>query len=264
MDAFSADENKYSNVSSISTAPPDHSNQYLKWSLNNADASVQPVPTNLSILRNKTGQLYTHCEPSSFYCHLEENRNNSDTTKSKMATEVFKITDTNITAGMDKRLFPDGPENLESKIHELYQSPTDSTYNEELPDSNLAGYTVPHNPFNHCTLSPPVKPSFKEQPNQNIENQKAKLQEFGDALFFPENKKNTCFLPHDMYMPDKTIVNIFQPQTTLSELQDSFSKSEAHKQFHEITREETKDLRDNIHSGRRHTFFGFNSYYFHN
>ncbi|KGL81249.1 Uncharacterized protein C7orf31, partial [Tinamus guttatus] len=52
--------------------------------------------------------------------------------------------------------------------------------------------------------------------------------------------------------------------TTLLELQDSFSKSAAHKHFHDSIKGDTKDLRDNIAEGRRHKFYGFNSFYFYN
>nr|XP_055068010.1 uncharacterized protein C7orf31 isoform X1 [Misgurnus anguillicaudatus] len=55
-----------------------------------------------------------------------------------------------------------------------------------------------------------------------------------------------------------------QPRCTLLELQDSFSKSEAHRRLHETTKGSKTDLRDNHHAGRKHTFCGFNSYYFHN
>lgn len=50
----------------------------------------------------------------------------------------------------------------------------------------------------------------------------------------------------------------------LLELQDSFSRTKAHRNFHESLQDATVDLRDNHHTGRKHFFYGFNSYYFHN
>lgn len=49
----------------------------------------------------------------------------------------------------------------------------------------------------------------------------------------------------------------------LLELQDSFSQTKAHRIFHESLQDATVDLRDNHHTGRKHLFYGFNSYYFH-
>ncbi|XP_041102708.1 uncharacterized protein C7orf31 [Polyodon spathula] len=54
-----------------------------------------------------------------------------------------------------------------------------------------------------------------------------------------------------------------RPQTAILKLQDSFTKSGAHRRFHEAIKGEMMDLRKNIHTGRRHNFFGFNSYYYH-
>ncbi|XP_072269556.1 sperm-associated microtubule inner protein 4 [Pyxicephalus adspersus] len=54
------------------------------------------------------------------------------------------------------------------------------------------------------------------------------------------------------------------PCATLLELQDSFSRSAAHKTFQQNFPEKEKDLRENCHSGRKHNFYGFRSIYSHN
>ncbi|KAM5156778.1 sperm-associated microtubule inner protein 4 [Mantella aurantiaca] len=54
------------------------------------------------------------------------------------------------------------------------------------------------------------------------------------------------------------------PHATLLVLQDSFSRSTAHKTFHKNFPEHTKDLRENCHSGRKHKFYGLHSFYYHN
>lgn len=55
-----------------------------------------------------------------------------------------------------------------------------------------------------------------------------------------------------------------RPRSTLLELQDSFRKSEAHQRFCQSIKDTEVDLRENHDTGRKHTFCGFNSYYFHN
>ncbi|XP_036038607.1 uncharacterized protein C7orf31 homolog [Onychomys torridus] len=55
-----------------------------------------------------------------------------------------------------------------------------------------------------------------------------------------------------------------KPQTNLLDLRNSFSKSMAQKRLHDSIQEEQKDLRDKIHSGMRHHFYGHNSHYFYN
>ncbi|KAL2083825.1 hypothetical protein ACEWY4_019343 [Coilia grayii] len=50
----------------------------------------------------------------------------------------------------------------------------------------------------------------------------------------------------------------------LLELQDSFSKTEAHRRFHHTdTHTHPIDLRHNQHTGRKHAFYGLNAYYYH-
>ncbi|XP_065794897.1 sperm-associated microtubule inner protein 4 isoform X3 [Muntiacus reevesi] len=57
---------------------------------------------------------------------------------------------------------------------------------------------------------------------------------------------------------------VAKPQTDLLELKNAFSKTGAQKRFHTSVLEDYKDLRDKEHSGKRHQFYGHNSYYFYN
>lgn len=50
-----------------------------------------------------------------------------------------------------------------------------------------------------------------------------------------------------------------RPQTKLLNIQDSFSKSEARKKFHQQFPETNPDLRENIVAGKKHTFGGLNA-----
>ncbi|KAL4646887.1 hypothetical protein GN956_G9596 [Arapaima gigas] len=52
-------------------------------------------------------------------------------------------------------------------------------------------------------------------------------------------------------------------RSTLLELQDSFSKTEAHRQLQQATESSPVDLRDAIRTGKRRCFHGFHSYCFH-
>uniref|UniRef100_A0ABI7YKA1 Uncharacterized protein n=1 Tax=Felis catus TaxID=9685 RepID=A0ABI7YKA1_FELCA len=57
---------------------------------------------------------------------------------------------------------------------------------------------------------------------------------------------------------------VAKPQTDLLGLKNSFSKTGAQKRFHKSILEDHKDLRDKEHSGMKHQFYGYNSYYFYN
>ncbi|XP_034375417.1 sperm-associated microtubule inner protein 4 [Arvicanthis niloticus] len=53
-------------------------------------------------------------------------------------------------------------------------------------------------------------------------------------------------------------------QTNLRDLRNRFSKSMAQKRLHNSIQEEQKDLRDRLHCGMRHHFYGYNGHYFYN
>lgn len=55
-----------------------------------------------------------------------------------------------------------------------------------------------------------------------------------------------------------------KPHRDLLSLKNSFSKTNAHKQFHKSYLQDHKDLRDKEHSGMKHQFYGHNSHYFYN
>lgn len=53
------------------------------------------------------------------------------------------------------------------------------------------------------------------------------------------------------------------PAASLRDLQDSFSKTEAHRKFNSSITRATVNLRDNVVSGKKHDFFGINCCYIH-
>ncbi|XP_048195622.1 uncharacterized protein C7orf31 homolog [Perognathus longimembris pacificus] len=59
-------------------------------------------------------------------------------------------------------------------------------------------------------------------------------------------------------------VGSVKSHTNLLELKNSFSKSNAQKQFHNSLLGDHKDLRDKLNAGMKHQFYGHNSYYFYN
>uniref|UniRef100_A0AAV2MD25 Uncharacterized protein n=1 Tax=Knipowitschia caucasica TaxID=637954 RepID=A0AAV2MD25_KNICA len=50
---------------------------------------------------------------------------------------------------------------------------------------------------------------------------------------------------------------------SLKELQDSYSKTQAHRRFNSSTRRANVDLKDHVCAGRRHDFYGVNVHYLH-
>lgn len=50
---------------------------------------------------------------------------------------------------------------------------------------------------------------------------------------------------------------------SLKELQDSYSKTQAHHRFNTFNTETKVNPRNNVHTGRRHDFYGVNAFYLH-
>ncbi|XP_013864223.1 uncharacterized protein C7orf31 [Austrofundulus limnaeus] len=69
---------------------------------------------------------------------------------------------------------------------------------------------------------------------------------------------NSSILPRPPILP-----GIHPAAPGLLELQQSFSKSDAHKNFHGSVRQAAVNLRDNVVSGKKHNFFGINCNYIH-
>ncbi|XP_048117642.1 uncharacterized protein LOC125306362 [Alosa alosa] len=74
--------------------------------------------------------------------------------------------------------------------------------------------------------------------------------------------------PHTQHTPPHTrppTHRLGQNRGPLSwlDLQNSFSRTEAHLRFHQSNHSEHVDLRENNCSGRKHAFYGVNAYYLH-
>ncbi|KAM5271505.1 sperm-associated microtubule inner protein 4 [Ctenodactylus gundi] len=94
---------------------------------------------------------------------------------------------------------------------------------------------------------------------------------------------DTCTLEHFLGKPEEQLgmnmesseetgsllgwiprTGIAKPQNNLLDLKNSFSKTAAQKRLHNSILEDHKDLRDKVHSGMKHQFYGHNAYHFYN
>uniref|UniRef100_A0A8V0XAQ4 Sperm microtubule inner protein 4 n=1 Tax=Gallus gallus TaxID=9031 RepID=A0A8V0XAQ4_CHICK len=125
---------------------------------------------------------------------------------------------------------------------------------EDLKPKHLDQHTIWENP-----LSMAVLPQDENREESKIVLHKLWNQEASQPAWRPEDRPREAALPE--WIPGSEVA---RHQTVLLELQDSFSKTAAQKRFHDSISGETKDLRDNINEGRRHEFYGFNAFYFHN
>ncbi|XP_074842265.1 sperm-associated microtubule inner protein 4 [Carettochelys insculpta] len=162
-----------------------------------------------------------------------------------------KITDTWQTEALYRRQLAVRPESEHPPT-----PPWNSLHYEDLKPSRLDQYIVWHNPV---SLSKPGLPVGQTGGEGGIFQLEHCDQEEIQCTLTMEGYPPTVALPE--WIPNSGVP---RPQTSLLELQDSFSKTGAHQRFHNSIKGEAKDLRDNIHEGRRHTFYGFNSFYFYN
>ncbi|XP_036434041.1 uncharacterized protein C7orf31 [Colossoma macropomum] len=151
---------------------------------------------------------------------------------------------------------------LQDKEHQAGQG--------DLSNSKVLKYMAGRNPFELSKFAPSIVDKRDglvalEQPLKQSAEEKERVSGVSRA--------SPCILPRSSSAPFRyggrtssrdVEDGLFRSQSALLELQDSFSHSEAHRRFHETLQGASMDLRDNRHSGRKHSFYGFNSYYFHN
>ncbi|KAM9308175.1 sperm-associated microtubule inner protein 4 [Gastrophryne carolinensis] len=158
---------------------------------------------------------------------------------------------------------PSTPVYKESDIRKITDTEkTDALYRRQL--------MLSHNPEVkpiHDDLQPNEKNCYDFQNASGLSNPFIK-NDTQEVCYPNPNEKHSVASPHNNIQTSRQGI-IYPPRKTLSrasllELQDSFSRSEAYKTFHHNFPEKTKDLRDNCYSGRKHNFYGFNSFYFYN
>ncbi|XP_063306777.1 sperm-associated microtubule inner protein 4 [Pelobates fuscus] len=179
-----------------------------------------------------------------FYCDSRKYPTEQEAvcyTPLKVPPDFRKITDTELFDALYRRqLTP------KSTTVEENQKPPKSLCYEDIQPSKLANFMISNKPFSL------PKPLIKNKPECDAQVTK--------ILKAEENK-------HIARMPPTRVISgkeIKRPRTASLELQDSYIKSEVCKKFHQNFPEKTKDLRKNHYSGKKHTFYGFNSFYFHN
>lgn len=74
---------------------------------------------------------------------------------------------------------------------------------------------------------------------------------------------NPCILPRPPVLPGIQSVDRVSAPLSLQDLQDSFSKTEAHHSFNSSITRAAVDLRDNTVGGKKHNFYGINCCYIH-
>ncbi|XP_051856974.1 uncharacterized protein C7orf31 homolog [Antechinus flavipes] len=134
--------------------------------------------------------------------------------------------------------------------------PEETFYYDNMKPSRLSQYVVWQNPI---SLSKPsilpdrvdLKPAF---PASHLKEPQTP----------PETSDSGIQKEKEPFLKQSPKAGALQPQASLLELQNTFSKTEAHKRLKELVVEDTKDLRDNKHSGMKHNFYNYNSYYFFN
>ncbi|XP_056375810.1 uncharacterized protein C7orf31 homolog [Hyla sarda] len=169
----------------------------------------------------------------------KENSQPLHTKRQHMEQDMRKITDTEQSEALYRRQLTPMHSVLESKpvYNDKWQSRQDEYMKSETPYS-----LTKHVQQNHCTSK--TSGSCKKQNDQSLSH---------------SNNLNTRQTQGTTNYHGRTF-----SRPSLQELQDSFSKSHAHVTFHKHFPEKAKDLRENCNSGKRHTFYGLNSFYFHN
>ncbi|KAK6327070.1 hypothetical protein J4Q44_G00027150 [Coregonus suidteri] len=208
---------------------------------------------------------------------------------------VEKVTDTESSLALCSRQLSHPPLNETTKVTKENNPQSEVCY-EDVPSSKKQSYTASGgNPF---SLSQPasalatnntgaayesetaadlVSPNIRNwrssgnlvlgsesTANQTLEEQDQEWQ--NREIPIPRSISNPCIQPRLHALPSTHPGERGRGrcQLALLELQDSFSKSEVHRLFHSSLQGGTVNLQDNVHTGRKHRFYGFNSYYFHN
>ncbi|CAN2389797.1 Chromosome 7 open reading frame 31 [Pristimantis euphronides] len=143
----------------------------------------------------------------------------------------YKITDTEQTEALYRRQVTPTPYVLESKLV------NNDNYQQIRQIQNL-GSESPYNLSTHVQQNDCTSKTFSSwKPHNN-----QRVSHYNNL----NNNVRTSLRP------------------SLQELQESFSKSQAHKTLHKHFPEEAKDLRENYTSRKRNMFYGYHSFYFHN
>ncbi|KAM9403675.1 uncharacterized protein spmip4 isoform 2-T3 [Salvelinus alpinus] len=211
---------------------------------------------------------------------------------------VEKVTDTESSLALYSHQLPHPPLNETTEVTNENNTQREVWY-EDVPSSKKQSYTASGgNPFSLSQPAPAlatnntgaayesetelsaadlVSPNIRNwrssgnlvlgsemTANQTLEEQDREWQ--NREIPIPRSISNPCIQPRPHALPSTHPGERGRGrcQLALLELQDSFRKSEVHRLFHSSLQGGAVNLQDNVHTGRKHRFYGFNSFYYHN
>ncbi|XP_078284388.1 sperm-associated microtubule inner protein 4 [Rhinoraja longicauda] len=229
------------NVETIANA-----NEAVNWK-NILCRTTTPPPniycpySDLHMLRYKVEQKRNYEKPSAFYQHQKE--------------RIMDCWATPITIGSEEfAQLAERPNSVENDIRYA-----------DLPQSKLLDYTTKEN---HFSLNKPPSANDADDCEEEVQCLNRGIlatRDLQPTSCPTENVELYRILQHPPPVEWGKMMICDDPKLRISKLKFPFpfNKTLEHKKLHEIVPEKPVDYRENIYSGRKHTFFGLNSSYFH-
>ncbi|XP_038652327.1 uncharacterized protein C7orf31 [Scyliorhinus canicula] len=213
-------------------------------------ASISCPDYDMHLLRYKVQQMKDYDKPCAFYQHQAERMMDCWATPVLSVDPACRIPDLEHAQSLWKR-----PKSVQDGISYI-----------DLPQSKLFGFTSNEK---HMALSRPAR--------SRVENDEENAKCHKEVNFASGDTRANCIsyasgneeLFESMQQPQVGKADLLicdDPKLQVSKLKFpyGFNKTDVHRHLDEIAPEKNMDYRENIFSGRRHTFFGLNSSYFHN
>ncbi|XP_046704464.1 uncharacterized protein C7orf31, partial [Silurus meridionalis] len=185
------------------------------------------------------------CKRSCVYKISESNGSKPQTNINKPASRVIETESTQLDL-----------HNFQAALQEK------ETNKRALSNNRIQNYVVENSPFEFKCTAPPS--AYETDRPVNFEQTKKDFEEEEKI------KQGSCLIPsiRPRFSRGTTGYGVKRISRDLGsdllELHDSFSRTKANRNFRESLQDAPVDLRENLHTGRKHFFYGFNSYYFHN
>lgn len=202
------------------------------------------------VVFNNTAYMCDMCCKRNCVCKLSgSDGNKPQTSINKPALTVNETENTNLEPVFAQHM-------IQAALQEKEMNQRD------LSNSRSQNYVVENNPFEHkCTAPPSAEKTdrhvrFEQTVKDSEEEEKMKQGSCTIPAICPRFPRGTFGYGVKRSSSDLG--------SDLLELQNSFSQTKAHRIFRESLQDATVDLRDNNHTGKKHFFYGFNSYHFHN
>ncbi|XP_072139114.1 sperm-associated microtubule inner protein 4 [Mobula birostris] len=231
------------------TSPTANEANLINWS--NTDGQTTAPPnifcpySDIQMLRYKVEQKGNNEKPSAFYQHQKER-----------VMDCWKTPVIDVSPICRKGDFEELRERPKSVKNDIIYA--------DLPQSRLLNYTPKEN---HIALNKPPSANGAVDDEDEVQCFNKGNRASGD--FQPtccsiENEEFYRILQQPRVAWGKTLI-CDEPKPRVSKLKFPlpFDKTQQHKKLHQVSPEKSMDYRENIYSGRKHTFFGLNSSYFH-